>query len=395
MKTTLVVERYPVISETFVVRHAQHFNATVVCRQPDSGEYFQEDVRVIAPPETPQPKTIPGWFRLRRLLNRIASPRRNFVWNRSMEKFWGDYLDSRRPQVILAEFAPNALSALPACRARGIPVVAHFHGYDASSLLRKPAYRRAVKQVFRDAAAVICVSTFMRNQLLQAGCPERKLHTIPCGTDLNEFQQSHRVGDQPCRFVAVSRLEAVKGPFITLEAFRRLHSVRPSVTLDWIGGGTLRDSIEEFIRRHHLEGSVRMHGALRQAQVHSILEQSSVLVQASLTHTDGAVEGWGISIAEALATGLPAVVTRSGGMVELVFDGHNGFLFEEGDAIAMSHAMLKLADHPELRIEMGRNGRRHVQQVGDARQSLQLLEQVLRNACGVAYSAAPVSEIAC
>jgi colanic acid/amylovoran biosynthesis glycosyltransferase len=395
MRTTIVVERYPAISETFVVRHAQYFNATVVCRQPDSGEYFQEDVRVLAPPETPQPKTIPGCFRLRRLLNRIASPRRNFIWNTSMEKFWTNYLDSHHPQVVLAEFAPNALSALPACRARGIPLVAHFHGYDASSLMTRSSYRRTVKEVFRDAAAVVCVSTFMKNQLLQAGCPRHKLHVIPCGTDLSEFRPSYRVSGQPCRFVAVSRLEAVKGPLITLEGFRRVHAIRPEVTLDWIGGGSLRVSMEEFIRRHHLEGSVRMHGALRHAQVRAILEQSSVLVQASLTHTDGAVEGWGISIAEALATGLPAVVTRSGGMVELVLDGHNGFLFEEGNAIAMSHAMLKLADHPTLRIELGRNGRLHVEQVGDARRSLQLLEQVLRNACGVAYSAAPVSEIAC
>ncbi len=299
-----------------------------------------------------------------------------------MERFWGNYLDSHRPQVVLAEFAPNALSALPACRTRGIPLVAHFHGYDASSLMSRPAYRRTVKGSFRDAAAVVCVSEFMQNQLLQAGCPGHKLRTIPCGTDLTEFQPSHRVGDQPCRFVAVSRLEAVKGPLITLEAFRGVHSVRPEVTLDWIGAGSLRDSMEEFVRRHHLEGSVRMHGALRHAQVRSILDQSSVLVQASLTHTDGAVEGWGISIAEALATGLPAVVTRSGGMVELVIDGHNGLLFEEGDAIAMSHAMLKLADDPELRISMGRSGRLHVEQVGDARRSLQLLEQVLRNACG-------------
>ena len=146
----------------------------------------------------------------------------------------------------------------------------------------------------------------------------------------------------------------MKGPFVTLEAFRRVHLARPAVTLDWIGACSSGRPMEEWISRHHLEGAVQMHGALRHCDIPPILRKSSVLLQASLTTAGGAVEGWGTSIAEALASGLPAIVSRSGGTVQLVIEGHNGLLFEEGNSSEMADAMLRLEGYLSLRAEMGR-----------------------------------------
>jgi glycosyltransferase involved in cell wall biosynthesis len=87
-------------------------------------------------------------------------------------------------------------------------------------------------------------------------------------------------------------------------------------------------------------------------------------------------------VAEGLAAGLPAVVTRSGGLTDLVKDGWNGFLFEEGDAQGMAECMLRLVDDPQLRFDMGMRGRKHVEDAGNTEKNAQRLAAVLRAACG-------------
>src|SRR5208283_2888458 len=77
------------------------------------------------------------------------------AWDEDSERRWQRYLRQRRPDVVLAHWAPNALCALGACRARGIPLVTHFHGYDASSLMRDESYRRQLRGLFERTAAVV------------------------------------------------------------------------------------------------------------------------------------------------------------------------------------------------------------------------------------------------
>ena len=170
MKTTVVVERFPTVSETFVARHARHFHAAVVCQEEDhtlSAHDSSADLRVFSPTKRPEQSLLaglPGWFRLAPAVPRCDVTAAEFHMESKRGAVLEGLLDEERPDVILAEFAPNALSALPACRTRGIPVVAHFHGYDASTLMSASSYPRVVREVFRDSPAVICVSSFMKKR---------------------------------------------------------------------------------------------------------------------------------------------------------------------------------------------------------------------------------------
>jgi glycosyltransferase involved in cell wall biosynthesis len=153
------------------------------------------------------------------------------------------------------------------------------------------------------------------------------------------------------------------------------------VHLTFVGEGPLRDDMSRFIVEHQLQEAVSMTGSVPASAVFGILADSAVFVQASLTDDAGWVEGWGVSLAEGLAAGLPAVVTRSGGMTDLVRDRWNGFLFEEGDSLGMAENMLCLADDPQLRFKMGMRGRKHVEDIGDTEKNCQRLAAVLRAAC--------------
>jgi glycosyltransferase involved in cell wall biosynthesis len=387
MKTTIIVGAFPAPSETFVLRHVGHFHADVVCQQfhPELLQNRNLVGAIACASESPDwasrnwaPVAILRRFRWRAL--QLMRPAAAFSWSRSMHQCWSGYLDCHKPDVVLAEFAPNALGAMRECRRRGIPLVVHFHGYDATSLMRNAAYRQALSDLFEHVAAVICVSRFMREVLLDAGCPPGKLHAIPCGAPLQDFPFSDYTGNQPCTFLAVSRLVAGKGPMVTLEAFQDAYSKRPDIRLIIAGDGPMRLEITRYIQEHSLDQAVSIAGCVPNDEVRRLMAASTVFVQASLQDKNGGREGWGVSLAEALATGLPAIVSRSGGMVDLVTDGYNGFLFEEGDRTCMADRMLQLAGDPALRLRMGRAGRDHVEMVGSTEKNLRLLENVLREA---------------
>ncbi len=78
-------------------------------------------------------------------------------------------------------------------------------------------------------------------------------------------------------------------------------------------------------------------------------------------------ETMGFAIIEAMAAGLPVISTRVGAVPEVVDDGTTGILVPPGDVAALTGALKRLAEHPELRREMGAAGRRRARQLFDER----------------------------
>jgi len=72
-------------------------------------------------------------------------------------------------------------------------------------------------------------------------------------------------------------------------------------------------------------------------------------------------EGLGLALVEGLAAGVPVLGSGSGGIREVIQDGRNGFLFPEGDAVALAGLLIRLAREPELRRRLGEEGRRQLQ----------------------------------
>jgi glycosyltransferase involved in cell wall biosynthesis len=396
VKIALVTSRFPQVSETFIARQARLLDADIICEVPTYSlpENYYGPFRIFylsgrlarlrARIGTLLPAAATATYR--RSVAAPATQERKFRWDVESEAGWRQYLEKHRPDVVLAHFGPTALAALGACRDCRIPLVAHFHGHDASSMMRSSTYREQLSELFQHAAGVVCVSSCMAGVLRVAGCPEGKLQVIPCGVPLKEFGPSATVTRQPCRFLAVSRLIPGKGPLVTLEAFRMIHERRPETRLTLAGGGPLLEAARRFTRENALQESVSLAGPLHISEVQRLFQESSVFVQASLTDETGWVEGWGVSVAEGLATGLPAVVTRSGGMTDMVRDGFNGFLFEEGDSRGMADAMLRLADEPDLRLLMGRRGRALIEEAGSTERNVERLAAALQSACGAAVT---------
>lgn len=312
------------------------------------------------------------WYRLRNLREW------NFFGSVGAERrFLYDLARRTRPQVILAHFGHFALRVAPVARRLGIPLVAHFHGMDLSSMLRNKWYRTSLYPALSTFAAMVVVGSHQRRWLLAHGVPADRVHLIPCGVPVQEYTPANRNPQPGPRFLCVSRLIDFKGVDVSIRAFAAIARKYPQAELVIIGGGPDRASLEELARRSGAGQRIRFLGDLPSNEALAWFRASDVFLQHSVNGDNGWVEGFGVSIAEAASSGLPVIVTDCGGIPDQVVDGHTGLIVRQRDVNAMSGAMLRLADDVALRSRMGRAGRQRAVDCFDVRRQIDRLEDVL------------------
>jgi glycosyltransferase involved in cell wall biosynthesis len=106
------------------------------------------------------------------------------------------------------------------------------------------------------------------------------------------------------------------------------------------------------------------------------MRRAAMLVLPGIRTATGRVEGLGMVLLEAAATGVPVIGSKVGGIPECIVDGQSGFLVPERDADALAERIGVLLDDPLLRHRMGAAGRLLVERRFDARQQTQVLEGI-------------------
>jgi len=263
-------------------------------------------------------------------------------------------LDEFAPTVILAQFGHFALRILPIGLRSGVPVVAHFHGIDISAGLRNRWYRTSLRWNIHKFAAMVVVAEYQRAQLVALGADPNKIHVIPCGVPIGELPAALDVGGGPCRFLSVGRFTEKKGPLLVIRAFAHCVPHAPEAKLTMIGDGPLLEQARELVAEFGIADRVRFTGAVPSSAVLEEMSQSSVFLQHSMASRSGDMEGWPVSIAEAMGVGLPVVATRHAGITEQVVEGESGFLVAEGVWEEMGRRMAQLSGNRTLRKAMGK-----------------------------------------
>jgi colanic acid/amylovoran biosynthesis glycosyltransferase len=155
----------------------------------------------------------------------------------------------------------------------------------------------------------------------------------------------------PIQIAMVGALMWRKGYEYALMAFCRLLDRVTESRLVIVGEGEERDRIEHTAQDLGVADRVVLAGKLDPTGVREVLWRSHLFLHASLS------EGIANVALEAMACGLPVVATDAGGMREAIDDGVNGFLVPLRDTEAMADRLVRLANNPELRAEMGRKAR--------------------------------------
>lgn len=264
-----------------------------------------------------------------------------------------------RPAAVLAEYGPAGVMVVDACRRLDIPLVVHFHGYDASLRDVVDRYAEGYRRIFAYASAVVAVSHEMTERLVALGAPAQKVAYNPYGVDTHQFTRGNPAAAPPV-FLAVGRLVHKKGPLHTLRAFAQVLARHPEARLRVVGDGPLRRACADEVRALGLASAVTLLGARSHGVVAAEMRRARAFVQHSLEAFDGDREGTPVAILEAGATGLPVVATRHGGIPDVVVEGDTGLLVEEGDVDGMAAAMARLVEDPGFAARLGRAGQEHV-----------------------------------
>jgi len=278
--------------------------------------------------------------------------------------------------VVLAEYGPTAVSVMEACYQADVPLVTHFHGYDAYTDYVVGEYGGAYHRLFDISSAIVGVSSHMCEQLVRLGAPADKVHQNACGADVNSNQRSadHEPG---FRFAMIGRLVEKKAPFVSMMAFARLCDSVPNATLEIVGDGPLSAACVQMVRALGMEERVTLHGAKPHKFVQEVLGRSDYFLQHSVRAPNGDMEGTPVGVLEAMGMGLPVISTRHGGICDIISEGETGILVDEYDVNGMHEAMQTLCTDRELSVKMGEKARESVADNWTMEKSVARLSEII------------------
>jgi glycosyltransferase involved in cell wall biosynthesis len=311
-----------------------------------------------------------------KLKQRCKASVHRYVLNPAKKIYLRNFFRSNQIKLVLAEYGVTGSGVLGTCQELGIPLIVHFHGYDAYLREVLDRYEARYKKMFAYSSAVVAVSTHMIDQLVNIGAPREKVFYNPYGVDLTKFRQASLVGS-PLQVLAVGRFVEKKAPYLTILAFKKVLERLPEARLVMVGGGVLHDVCRAIIKSLHMEHAVDLKGALDHDDVANLMQGSRLFVQHSLVPRSGDTEGTPVAIMEAGASGLPVVSTAHAGIKDVVIHGRTGFLVDEGDIEGMSEYMYRILTHPELAVEMGKLARQHIADRFNVEDSIANLRAIL------------------
>ena len=219
-------------------------------------------------------------------------------------------------------------------------------------------YNRAVD-------GVAAISQGVAKALVAAGVAAQRITIIPSGVDCTRFAPPsfdqraaarRELGLDPGQIAvaAVGALEIRKGHRYLLDALAGLQGRHPTLRAFIAGGGSQRAALEEQADRLQLGQTVRFLGSIEDSR--TLFWAIDIFVQPSM------MEGLGVALLEAMACGLPAVASRTGGMAEVIEDRHDGLLVAVADCVAIARAIEELVDSPAIRSSLGAQARIQAEQ---------------------------------
>ena len=283
-----------------------------------------------------------------------------------------------RPSAVLAEYGTAGVSVMAACRRAHVPLIVHFHGYDASMHDVFVEHAATYPRLFQLASAIVVVSRAMEQKLAALGAPARKLRYNPYGVDCREFAGADPA-HAPATFLAVGRFTPKKAPQLTLKAFAQVRHRVSGAVLRMIGDGPLTADCQRLAQDLGIAQSVTFLGAQDAAVVRKELRGARCFVQHSVVAESGDSEGTPVAILEAGAAGLPTVATRHAGIPDVVIDGETGFLVEEHDVDTMAQRMLRLAEDATLAGRLGGAARTRIEDHFSMERSIAELWKIIQS----------------
>ena len=255
----------------------------------------------------------------------------------------------------MSSFWRKSLLMLP-CFLFRIPIIFHLHGADFMKFYgvdSGPWKRIIIRAVLERTAVIVGLSTQWKEQLETVVSRVRVITILnPAPAEIMKVSPGSREGN---KLLFMGRLGRRKGIYDLLEALRPVKEKHGDFVLLCGGDGDL-EGVAEMAGRFGLEENVKILGWISGTEKERLFSEADIFLLPSYN------EGLPISVLEAMAASLPVITTPVGGIPDAVEDGVEGIMVQPGDVEALAGAVTRLLDDTELRIQMGRAGRKKAEE---------------------------------
>ncbi|OYT85599.1 MAG: glycosyl transferase [Burkholderiales bacterium PBB6] len=339
---------YLPVSETFVSDHLRtlkRYEPLVVC---------QRDMPVNH--RTSHPVLQVGQGRIGRRLFE------NFGWAPALSAL----IKREKPELVHAHFLTDAAKLLPFMAGNDLPFIVTAHGFDATTydehLAKFPDGERLLRRrqkLIERVDKILCVSQFIKDEMVARGYPEKKLVVSHLGIDLSAFPEVKQATSARKGVLAVGRLVEKKGTHLLIAAWAKLpEKLREAHPLLLIGDGPLRASLEQQAKE--LGVTPTFLGSQARSEVMAQLSQAAIFCLPSIRALTGDAEGMPIAIMEALAAATPVCIFDDQPMAEMLAAAEAGSLPKAGDVSELAKELEFLLGSSASREEYSKAGRTFV-----------------------------------
>jgi glycosyltransferase involved in cell wall biosynthesis len=227
-------------------------------------------------------------------------------------------------------------------------------------------HRRIIRNNLAEADMIASTSHIMKEQTLRYVKPKRNIEVTPFGVDVENFRpmDGGKSGDT-IRIGMVKALQEKYGVEYFIKAIRLLidmlvdngcEELAERIEVPIVGDGYMKGKYIQLSRQLKLESKVNFLGWLPHEKIPYILNTLDIYCAPSILDS----ESFGVAVIEASACGIPVVVSRIGGLPEVIIDGTTGFLTNPMDEKDIAEYLYKLVIDEGLRKTMGKSGREFV-----------------------------------
>jgi L-malate glycosyltransferase len=309
---------------------------------------------------------------------------REVVWRgKNYKVHWYDWPGLRQDlHRVMQEILPDVVHAGPVQSSAFLtaltgfkPLVTMSWGSDLLVEADKSRLMRYISHfTLRRSEVLIADCQVVSDKAQTLGFPADRIVQFPWGVDLNTFKPGE-TGDLRRRLgwedkfvlLCLRSWEPIYGVDLVTRAFVSASKVYPNFRLILLGGGSQAGLIQKIIKDGGAEERVYWGGQVSNDDLPQFYRTADLYLSAS--HSDGS----SVSLMEALASGLPALVSNIGGNREWVSPGENGWLFPDGDENALSRAIVQAFEVREKLVPMKLKARRVAEQRADWSQNIQNL----------------------
>ncbi len=286
---------------------------------------------------------------------------------------------------IIRDMRPDLVHAGPIQTCAFLTALSGFHplltmswGFDLMQDAERNAWWRWVtRYTLRRSDLFISDAEVTRNKAVSYGMRTDRTFVFPWGVDLQRFQPVRHAAARPASpFVIFCNRtwEPLYGIDVLARAFVKVARQRSDATLLLLGGGSMGPALRQIFTSGGVIDRVQLPGRVPQADLPRWYQMGDLYISPS--HIDGS----SVSLMEALACGLPVLVSDIPANREWVTDGVNGWLFPDGDSDALAARLLEAMSRPDDLVAMRRRSRECAEQRADWSKNFGVLLQAYQQA---------------